>query len=192
MIDLKLGEVITTDQKRDAIHVAVVPAVSGERVLRGGDHVGIADGRLMKQEPYLGVVDPFLRTVVLENQKCWLFLYPNTITSLRHEWVHPAFPLPEKEPAQSAEKDLSTHVRVQEGNEFEAGSVEWLTDFALDHGISFDELVEGAVSGEGACFGVDRDTGTIENPVFWQHIAAVTGKIFDGGHIYGTHFVCSC
>ncbi|MFO0822607.1 MAG: hypothetical protein U0792_05710 [Gemmataceae bacterium] len=39
----------------------------------------------------VGIVDPFLREAVRPGQRFWLFMYPNTVTTLRHEWTHPAY-----------------------------------------------------------------------------------------------------
>ncbi len=90
------------DALRDAIHLAVAPVLAAEYlrpgqrvVLVGGRAQGVSDG-----DPAVGVVDPFLTVAVREGQRFWLFLYPGTVTSLRHVWTHPAFmttPLPPRE-----------------------------------------------------------------------------------------------
>ena len=74
----KLGEVITDDPGRDAVHVAVIPMLAA-RVMHPGEH--------LKN----GIVDPYLKAPVQPGEKYWLLLYPNTVTSLRHVWTHPAF-----------------------------------------------------------------------------------------------------
>lgn len=89
-----LGQLIQDDSaRRDAIHIAVAPVIADE-VLRPGQHVALVDGatdRIRAGFDAIGIVDPFLKGPVMPGQKCWLFLYPGTITSLRHLWTHPAF-----------------------------------------------------------------------------------------------------
>lgn len=85
-----IGELCKDDSRRDAIHFAVAPVVA-DTDLRPGDHVGVADGRASRDGAAVGIVDPFLKGVVRKGQRFWLFLYPNTVTSLRHVWTHPAF-----------------------------------------------------------------------------------------------------
>ena len=94
MDTLKLGQIITEPQQRDAIHIAVVPAVAGH-ALRPAEHVEIIDGAACScLGAGVGVVDPFLQRAVRANETFWLWLKPGSITSLRHEWTHPAFPAP--------------------------------------------------------------------------------------------------
>lgn len=87
-----IGKKITEDYEKDAIHIAVLPAIAGER-LSPGQHVGIGkDGFSFgdyKCGKFLGVVDPFLKEVLEPGDRFWMFMYPNTITGLRHVWTHP-------------------------------------------------------------------------------------------------------
>lgn len=89
-----IGELCKEDARRDAIHFAVAPVVSRERV-RPGQRVGLVDGEAtvcVNPDKYIGIIDPFLeREFVEAGERCWLLLYPNTVTSLRHVWTHPAF-----------------------------------------------------------------------------------------------------
>jgi hypothetical protein len=87
-----LGHLADNTARRDAVHVAVAPVVAGEE-LSPGERValgkyGEAYGPTSKP---IGIVDPFLTENVQRGQRFWLFLLPNTVTSLRHVWTHPAF-----------------------------------------------------------------------------------------------------
>jgi hypothetical protein len=90
-----LGRLIEDgDLRRDAIHIAVAPVTAANR-LTPGQHVGLVEeGNLELAGPCeqnMGVVDPFLVNMVEPGQRFWLFLYPGTITGLRHVWTHPVF-----------------------------------------------------------------------------------------------------
>lgn len=90
-----LGQLITDgDRRRDAIHIAVAPVTAAGH-LTPGQHVGlIREGNVELVgacERNIGIVDPFLPAPVEEGQRFWLFLYPGTITGLRHIWTHPEF-----------------------------------------------------------------------------------------------------
>lgn len=86
-----LGTKPEKGQYRDAVHVAVVPVIAGER-LAPGLHVGfMKDGRMGVVVEPVGIVDPFLKDPVEEGDIFWLCLYMGSITSLRHVWSHKAF-----------------------------------------------------------------------------------------------------
>jgi hypothetical protein len=89
-----IGHLCSESARRDCLHFAVAPVVAGEE-LQPGEHVGfLPNGRIGWSLPniiLIGIVDPFLTTPVEEGQRFWLMLYPNTVSSLRHVWSHPAF-----------------------------------------------------------------------------------------------------
>ena len=88
-----IGKIIEGTAEKDAIHVAVAPVIASHR-LQAGQHVGLnKEGKATYAEnvDYIGVVDPFLNAYVMPGDRFWLFLYPGSITSLRHQWSHPAF-----------------------------------------------------------------------------------------------------
>lgn len=88
----KLGELLgPADLDRDAIHIAIAPCTAAMN-LSSGVPVG-ADGT---QNAPVGIVDPFLTVPVRPGDRFYIFLYPNTITSLKHLWTHPDFDDPDK------------------------------------------------------------------------------------------------
>jgi hypothetical protein len=96
----ELGKLITTEQYRDAVHVAIAP-VTVVHACRPGEHFGLMSHSTTEVSPHaetkIGIIDPFLSETVQPQQRCWLLLYPNTVTSLRHVWTHEAFRFVPKE-----------------------------------------------------------------------------------------------
>lgn len=118
-----LGTIIDEKAGRDAIHLAVEPAIAGE-TLTPGQHVGFLDGIAMpSHEPSVGIVDPFLKDVIEEGQRFWLVVYPRQIKSLRHVWTHDAFDGQKKdEIAELKETVASLKQKVEELQEYEPDS----------------------------------------------------------------------
>jgi hypothetical protein len=99
--ELGIGKIIVSKQHRDAIHVAVVPAVSscdvkpGEwvrLVSRGQDGHGrvmVAPDNADDAAPLIGIADPFVSVTIRRGIGFWVMLFPDTATGLRHEYTHP-------------------------------------------------------------------------------------------------------
>lgn len=173
-----IGKLLQGEQERDAIHIAVAPVIAAHE-LRPGKHIGIReDGKATYADKgNIGIVDPFLKDTVQEGERFWMFLYPNTITSLRHDWAHPAF---------GTVLDLRTESEM------------WLRAFAdrlfsyygnhEDDGSRFDLLIFQAESGG---FGTDIEYGEDCQPTaeFWEHFERYTGRKVARRP---AHFRCAC
>lgn len=85
-----LGKVIADENaERDAVHIAIAPVTAtvrvfpGQRIKEDGNPCTTGNG--------VGIVDPFLEAAVFPGERFYIFLYPGTVTSLRHHWTHPSF-----------------------------------------------------------------------------------------------------
>ena len=179
-MSIKVGQLIYQPAKRDAIHVAVAPVVAAV-VLKPGQHIGFLMDELHpanqprvshKAKKLIGIVDPFLESKVKPNDKLWMFLYPGSIQSLRHDWVHPAF------------------------NTKEAAR-EWLEDFANYIGVDLDALIQGARDyiKDDSIMTLRRSLSSFlgENrEEFWCHFETYTGEEVPETDKYHMFFTCSC
>lgn len=177
-----IGAILVTEQQRDAIHIAILPIVAGER-LSPGEHVGLLeDGSFGQSDKPLGIIDPFLTVKPKKGDSCWLFLYPNTITSLRHEWMHPALNSPQ--PGRISHDDHVTKSRT------------WISEHAAVLGLTADVLMENAKTW------LDYDDHIVQqgserwrdnfNPTeFWHHYEVVTGAVVDDNKKQ-SFYCCSC
>lgn len=184
----RIGKRLTGGERRDAVHFAVIP-ITVKGFLRSGERVKLVEGRTDLVETWgyddkacVGVIDPFLTCgYVADGDRCWLFLLPNTITGLRHEWDHPAFapqPSPVGFPADLTAREYSE---------------KWLRGFAEKYETSYRELISGATSGEGVAFGDDLEYSDFQpGSEFWHHMEIVSGQRFSEDHITATPFRCSC
>ena len=168
----RIGKFIEGDAKRDAIHIAVAPVTAAERI-EPGDYIAFStkgdSNRVYPcaREVAVGIADPFLPKTARHGDMFYMFLLPNTITSLRHQWTHPAF--------------------------VASASEQWLRDFAQRYETNYSELVAGAASGEGHYFGTDIEYSDFDaRSEFWTHIEAVTGKQLSEDHRENTSFRCAC
>lgn len=90
-IEIKIGKLIDGPAVKDAVHVAIYPATAGEQLLPG-QRVKVKNGfATLSIYDSVGIVDPFLRAVIEVGQKFWVCILPGTVTSLTHNWTHPAF-----------------------------------------------------------------------------------------------------
>lgn len=191
MDTLKLGQIITSHQEKDATHIALAPVVAAQS-LKPAQRVCLAsNGKAILSfdaTDYVGIVDPFLRKTVNPGQKFWLWLEPGSITSLKHVWDHPAFEAAEKSAAQNNLND----------------SIEWLKDYAIRHvynddysegknrDVAYESLLGQVRGGDLTFYGQDcHGLGDVpDSHELFGHLSNVLGRpITDKSFEY---FSCSC
>lgn len=192
-----LGTIIDETAARDAIHLAVEPAVAG-MTLRAGEHVGrLADGTVGVCDKPLGIVDPFLQRPVQAGERFWWVVYPRQITSLRHVWAHPLF---DEQPMAIHPAFVSYDAKRIVGITAEqaAASEAWLRKFCdeadcpgyedvmaliMDRGRSGDYKTDEYLHFD------ERDAHGEIPAEFWNHVENVTGYKFEERPSF---FSCSC
>lgn len=187
MSDVKLGSILSGTEQRDAIHIAIAPVIAASTLYPGasiGFVAGSTDTVMMVPEgpTALGIVDPFLKTRVMEGERCWMFLYPQTITSLRHDWTHPAF-VESVDPL----KPSGANLRI--------ASIHWLEDFAKEVGVSYSELMAAAQDWlqRGKYYTLGWDTPEVvyrKKEEMWMHYQIVTDTYVEDRT--DTFFSCAC
>jgi len=191
-----MGEILPEDAGgRDAVHVAVFSAVS-QVTMRAGQEVAIVDKRChddrdTEVQPVglrgtaVGIVDPFLKGIVVPGERFWTYLFPRTITALAHRWSHPAF-----------EAVDSSYVPPSAKLESER----WLRDWCSRNNVPPYEEVIGLASAradmrddsfddEGLLVRGSDASADIP-PEFWDHVQRVIGRPIKGRR--ATYFTCSC
>ena len=142
--DVVLGKTPVADGIRDAVHVAVL-SVTAARDLTVGQAVSLSDTTLGGSDKVIGIVDPFRSGPVRNGERFWLCLMPQSITSLRHHWSHPALP--------------------QQGTDAKDADIQaseiWLRAYAMrmnnydDPEVAYQRLIDGLRSGELFAYGSD-------------------------------------
>lgn len=179
-----IGKVLGEAGDRDAIHIAVAPMIAAV-TLKPGQHAGTdGHGRIAASQPHIGIVDPFLTSPVRPGERCFLFLYPNTATGLRHVYTHPVLDAKEAQDRAASEK--------------------WLREFANDIFYDYNEspdfdayavLLKSAEEGE-FCLNSQPDwlyqEGAPEKQEMWKHLEIVRGRPFSREHVFSANFRCSC
>ncbi len=181
MSELNLGRLITTPQNRDAIHVAVAPMIAFER-MHAGQHIGLVEGSQTHATTHtksIGIVDPYLRSPVPRGATFWMFLYPQTVTGLRHDWSHPAF----------TESAIAGHV----ASDSRSPAQEWVKTYALNLGLTYNEIMEGAADWVNGGEYLNKGgllEGQYLNQEFWTHYQVLKGTVPEEKK--QSFFTCSC
>lgn len=182
-----LGTIIDTNTGRDAIHLAVEPAIAAH-TLRPGEDVGFIGKEVGVCDNPVGIVDPFLKGAVTKGQMFWLVVYPRKITSLRHVWTHPDF----------SEESKPTEISREEtfAGDPVAFSKSWIDGFAREIDQNVNRLMDAADKW------MEDDYYTYDNsesykahwdkfPEFWTHYAVIRGVDVPEGK-RESFFTCSC
>jgi len=190
-----IGQLAPADAQRDAIHVAIAPVIAAERLPHGSAVAWATgqEGTAVINVPWdhpnkLGIVDPFRTGFVNAGERFWLFLMPNTVTSLRHEWTHPAFPgvaqsqVSLEEPTRDEVLAAMRHVArnyIVDDNDYD--------DERTYLEIKTNWLGDGDIWAFARGFDMHSDPGD-----FWGPVEAKLGRPVPDKYKERTGFTCSC
>lgn len=178
--NIKLGQIINGIVERDAVHVAIAPVIAVCDI-EPGTHIGFTQDDTKHVGPSdnnIGIADPFLTKTIKKFEKFYMVLYPNTVSSLRHEWEHPAF--------------INKNALIRDA------AIEWMQNFADYAGLSYDDVMDAAErfqrSGD---YYVQYGSESAEDAMhhfgvasFWHNYQIITGNNVTDWD--GTVFSCSC
>ncbi len=167
-----IGTLLEGLQERDAIHIAIAPVIAGHNLLYPGNRIGFIkdDNRTVgaTASKKIGIVDPFLIEPLKTGEQFWMFLFPNTITSLKHNWTHPDFSL-------NADKKES--------------SKQWITNWAAGYGMDYDYAMK---CGDNEDFFLGEVYNDQIPSEFWIHYEILTGRKVSENTRNRTYFHCAC
>jgi len=198
MSELELGRVIGKDEQvyRDAVHIAICPVIAAHKLFPG-QRIGIFTQQgeeivVDSISTHIGIVDPYIpRLAVYKGDRFYMWLYPNTVTSLRHEWVHPAIKSVENKSLNPYYNECHVSSTDPEGV-----SKRWLEYFAKECELSYDQLMDATteylLTGKICCLGTDTpDICWNKNEQFWEHYQKISDKIVPSGK-QESFFRCAC
>lgn len=170
-----LGELVDGTPPRDAIHVAITPAIVDTN-LKPGTRVGVINMTAgiplvgMIQSNQIGIIDPFLPDYVPRGERCWVLLFPNTIIGMHHEWQHP----------------LLVNDQIRES------SKKWIENFCAEELLDYQQLLDATENylENGRNWNVGH-SGYEFKDEYWLHYMIVTGKFVPENERY-SFFYCSC
>jgi hypothetical protein len=193
--EITVGHLLEETARRDAIHFALAPVVADTRLFPCQE-IGFVDGSTEKvcaalptveSVKALGIVDPFLKVGVQPGQRFWMFLFPNTVTGMRHQWEHPAF----TEAKENPPKKRKTKA------EHKSASHQWLKEFADHLDIGFNSMMEAASEYANSGYhtvqqGSEswRDNFYGHEKEFWHHYQIETGLVVKEQE--ANPFCCTC
>ena len=197
-----IGKIITEEAGRDAIHIAVLPVTAGQDLLPS-DEVGISGDVAGKHcKPLVGIVDPFLKPGIVEKgQRFFIYLFPNTISSLRHVWAHKDIPdtlggepAPKVPPGDKAESEAWLREYAKRVNPYfvDAEMGEYASHYPGGADGAYQTLLEGLRSGELVYHGIDMHgrEDLIDGEELQRHGSVVLGYPLNFDTF--EYFSCTC
>ena len=181
-----IGQILSDkEDRRDAIHIAIMPVICDEDCY-AGDAVMFVYGsrelvkRTQEGQDSIGLIDPFLKKDhfrIPKGSKVWMFLHPGTVTGMRHQWIHP---------------EVDTPVIIKGESET------WLRRFADKWNFDYNQMVSEAQEDGGYVVARGKDLHSAselepgDESAFWHHLECLTGKQFEIEHREKFGWSCSC